>query len=139
MKTFIPKATEARSYVRDAATIFEVDDIQHVDVPVPEWTKPGQPTLYITLQSLTPDVLTKYGELIESIEGKRAANVLLVMQSAVKRNADGTATKELLFPREYTERLQNERASKVINRLARAALDLNGQTTAEDVEKAKNV
>jgi hypothetical protein len=121
-----------QQHVLSAQEILASDDIEHVDVEMPEWKLPDGSIGVVRLRSLSNDQLVEYTELIKDDDARRQGNVMLIYKCAV--NEDGTP----LFTKEHVLALQ-KKAAKPFNRLARAALTLNGVTSGQDeVEKAKN-
>jgi hypothetical protein len=105
--------------------MLDAEDIQYVEVPVPEWG--GE----VRLGSVTA------GDMLDEIEassrnGDREGTIRLVVRSLV--NADGSRV-----PQDQVEDLVKKFKKKdvrVMNRLAEAALSLNGVRT--DRTESKN-
>lgn len=112
-----------------ADEIFAVDDVEYVDVPMPEWSK-GEEVRSVRLRTLTHDELMAYTDEIKDPEKAKQGNVLIVVRSAVK--ADGSP----LFTHAQAAGLRMKSA-KAFSRLARAAIKLNG-VRQQEVEAAKN-
>jgi hypothetical protein len=109
--------------------IFNSDDIEYKDVEMPEWKRADGTVGFVRLRTMTNDELIDYSEAIEG-EGKKQANLMLVMYSAI--NGDGSR----LFTMKQLEAML-QKSAKPFNRLARAAVELNGNKLP-DAAAAKN-
>ena len=112
-----------------AADIFAIDDVEYIDVPMPEWTPKGaEVPRKIRLRTLTHDELMAYTEELKDEKNAKQGNVLIVIRTAV--NADGSP----MFTRAQAE-LLSKKSAKAFTRLAREAGILNGVRKA-DADKA---
>lgn len=110
--------------------ILATDDREYVTVEVPEWPKNGKPGT-VRLRNLSNSELIEYTEAMEGDkQAKKRGNLELVRRSAI--NASGGP----LFT-EAQVTLMLEKSAKAFNRLAKAALKLNG-VTDDDTKAAKN-
>lgn len=111
--------------------ILQADDTEYVDVEMPEWKRGDGSIGKVRLRTLTNTELVEYTEsMAKNAEAKRRGNIELIVRSAIR--PDGSA----LFSKEGAAALQ-EKSAKAFNRLAKAALKLNG-VTDDEAKQAKN-
>jgi hypothetical protein len=110
--------------------ILNADDVEYKDVEMPEWKRADGTIGYVRLRTMTNDELIEYSEQIEHEDNKKQANIMLVMFSAIA--ADGSR----LFTVKQLE-VMLTKSAKPFNRLARAAVELNGNKLP-DAAAAKN-
>lgn len=101
-----------------ADEIFNVNDIETVDIEVPEWKKSDGTAGVIRLKMMSAADLSAYTDAVDGA-AKRNAMVILIMKSAVK--ADGTP----LFDKMQLERLKTK-SVKAYSRLQKEILRING-------------
>ena len=106
-----------------AADIFAIDDLDTIDVEVPEWR--GS----IRIRKLTAEEAITFGETVDG-PARRSANVRLVIACAVDDHGKSLFTKEHLEP-------LKRKSMKAINLIATEALRFNG-LLKEDEGRAKN-
>jgi hypothetical protein len=116
------------SRVLKAADILESADLEIRDVPVPEWGKDddGSPKV-VRLQQLSAEELIKLTDEMEDKERSRDGIFIILVRCAIDDNG------AKLFTDDDVARLRKKNM-RVLNRLQREALDLNGMVP----EKAKN-
>lgn len=111
--------------------ILAADDTEFADVEMPEWSGGSAHAKKVRLRTLTNSELVEYTETMSGDkEAKRRGNIELIVRSAV--TPDGAR----LFSKDQVSMLERKSA-KAFNRLAKAALKLNG-VTDDEVTKAKN-
>ena len=115
-----------------AEQILEMDDLNTMDVEVPEWPVDGEPGV-IRLKTLTArEALTFQKQMQTSAKAREDAMVAIVVLSGV----DGGGNR--LFNAKQVELLR-DKSVKVFTRLQTAAMELNGFSTPKKDEELKNV
>lgn len=113
--------------------ILAIDDITHIDVPIPEWTPgyvDGGIARAIRIRCMTADEAMVFAESQADEVLRRDTMVRLIQQCAV--NEDGTS----VFGAGHVDALR-QKSFVVFNRLQKAILKLNGFTDDEDPVEAE--
>lgn len=113
-----------------AADIFAAEDLRHEDVPVPEWSKDGDPCV-IRMQELPADDALKFTEQMDLESNKRHGMYLIIVLCA--RDVEGNT----LFTDEDVPRLKKKKLA-ILNRLQHAALRVNGMAPEVGVALKKD-
>lgn len=116
-----------------AEAILASDDIDYVDVEVPEWKINGKPGV-IRLRAMTAEESQAYNKANETSKGDGYGYVRIVAMTAINHK-----TGDRLFT-EFQAALLKKKKSGIFIRLQDAALELNGlKDAAAAVLRAKNV
>lgn len=103
-----------------ASNIFEADDLDILDVAVPEWKTPeGEPGI-LTLQEMAADRSVLFSHMMSDPANSADGMFIILIFSAVHPE-----TKELLFTPDDIPALRKKNLD-VLNRLQRICLRLNG-------------
>lgn len=113
-----------------AEEILAADDLDYVDVEVPEWTPPGRPAHSVRLRAMTAGTAMAFAADVANEQKKREAMVRLLLECAV--DEEGVP----IFKAEHLAALQ-EKSFKVFQRLQNEALILNGFATEEGEEEGE--
>ena len=113
-----------------AEQILAADDLDTVDVPVPEWTPPGQPTASVRLKAMSARMAMQFAAEVTDESKKREAMVRLVLTCAIDDAG------EPLFTEAHLEALQ-AKSVRVFQRLQDKALVLNGFAVEEGEEEGQ--
>jgi hypothetical protein len=124
--------SEQGSKVRllSADEILGADDLDYIDVLVPEWTPPGQEPASVRLRSMSAGTAMQFAVDVADGQKRQQAMVRLLVECAI--GEDG----EPLFAEEHLEALQSK-SFKVFQRLQNEALKLNGFATEEGEEEGE--
>lgn len=114
-----------------AADIFEGDDLEALEVVIPEWRKNGEPGK-LWIRQMPCDVGLVFQDAMKIESNKEEGMYLIVIATAVDAKIEGKP----LFNAQDIERLRKKNL-KVLDRLQKLALAHNFGT-AEAVEKLKN-
>lgn len=116
------------SRILTAEQILGMDDLNTVEVEIPEWKTPdGEPGV-VRLRALTArEALTFQKQMQSNSKAREDAMINIVILSAV--NEDG----EPLFNKSQTELLR-EKSVRVFTRLQKEAMKLNGFNTDKEDE-----
>ena len=114
-----------------AEQILEMDDLNTMDVEVPEWPIDGEPGI-VRLKTLSArEALTFQKQMQTNNKAREDAMVSIVVLSAVDENG------ERLFNQKQVELLR-DKSVKVFTRLQTAAMELNGFASPKKDEDLKN-
>jgi len=114
-----------------AEQILEMDDLNTLDVEVPEWPIDGEPGI-VRLKTLSArEALTFQKQMSVNSKAREDAMVSIVVLSAVDENG------ERLFNQKQVELLR-DKSVKVFTRLQTAAMELNGFSNPNKDADAKN-
>jgi hypothetical protein len=114
-----------------AEQILEMDDLNTMDVEVPEWPIDGEPGL-VRLKTLSArEALTFQKQMQVNAKAREDAMVSIVVLSAVDENG------ERLFNQKQVELLR-DKSVKVFTRLQTAAMELNGFSNPSKDADVKN-
>jgi len=114
-----------------AEQILEMDDLNTMDVEVPEWSIDGEPGI-VRLKTLSArEALTFQKQMQVNSKAREDAMVSIVVLSAVDENG------ERLFHQKQVELLR-DKSVKVFTRLQTAAMELNGFSNPNKDADAKN-
>ena len=114
-----------------AEQILEMDDLNTLDVEVPEWPIDGEPGI-VRLKTLSArEALTFQKQMQTNNKAREDAMVSIVVLSAVDENG------ERLFNQKQVELLR-DKSVKVFTRLQTAAMELNGFSNPKRDEELKN-
>ena len=122
------------SRILTAEQILAMDDLNTMDVEIPEWkTADGEPGV-VRLKALTArEALTFQKQLNQNAKAREDAMISIVVLSAVDENGDR------IFNAKQMELLR-DKSIRVFGRLQKAAMELNGfdDKTKKREEDAKN-
>lgn len=127
-----PAEIEEKNYL-SAEDIFAADDIDFVEVEVPEWKRNGKPGV-IRLRAMNASEAIKFGEDVKDKAKLAESYVRIIALTAVKVNPDGTCGDPLFMGDVAVHNLRKKK-NAVFIRLQKAAMKLN---FPEDKEEAKN-
>ena len=114
-----------------AEQILEMDDLNTMDVEVPEWPIDGEPGI-VRLKTLSArEALTFQKQMQVNSKAREDAMVSIVVLSAVDENG------ERLFNQKQVELLR-DKSVKVFTRLQTAAMELNGFSNPSKDADVKN-
>lgn len=116
-----------------AEDIFNSEDIDYVDVTIPEWKKDGEPGV-IRLRAMNADEGIKFGEDMKDKAKMADSYVRIIALTAVKVNPDGTCGDPLFVGDVAVHKLRKKK-NGVFIRLQKAAMKLN---FPDDKEEVKN-
>lgn len=115
----LPAETPKKSRLLTAEQILGMDDLNTVDVEIPEWSINGEPGV-VRLKALTArEAMTFQKQMQSNNKAREDAMISVVVLSAVDENG------ERLFNQKQMELLR-EKSVRVFTRLQRAAMELNG-------------
>lgn len=118
-----------------AEDIFNAEDIDFVNVTIPEWKKDGKPGV-IRLRAMNADEGIKFGEDMKDKAKMADSYVRIIALTAVKVNPDGTCGDPLFMGDVAVHKLRKKK-NAVFIRLQKAAMKLNFPDSDEKAE-AKN-
>ena len=116
-----------------AEDIFNAEDIDFVDVTIPEWKKDGKPGV-VRLRAMDANEGIKFGEDMKDKAKIADSYVRIIALTAVKVNADGTCG-DPLFVGDVAVHNLRKKKNAVFIRLQKAAMKLN---FPDDKDEAKN-
>jgi hypothetical protein len=127
--------TFARNYL-SADDIFNCDDIDFVDVEVPEWKKNGKPGI-IRFRAMTANEAIDFVEQSKNADKKSDNYVRIVAATAISVNPDGS-NGDPLFKGDIAVHRLRQKKSGIFIRLQKAIMKLNNLGNDDEVKAAKN-
>jgi hypothetical protein len=125
-------AEEGKNYL-SAEDIFAADDIDFVEVEIPEWKRDGKPGT-IRLRAMNASEAIKFGEEVKDKAKLAESYVRIVALTAVKVNPDGTCG-DPLFVGDVAVHNLRKKKNAVFMRLQKAAMKLNFPDDAKEEAK----
>jgi len=110
--------------------ILDMDDLNTVEVEIPEWPVNGEPGIVILKALTAREALTFQRSMQSNVKAREDAMISIVVLSAV--DPEGNR----IFNQKQIEQLRDKNV-KVFTRLQKAAMDLNGfgQNSQENERK----
>ena len=130
--TAAPAPEDGANYLT-AEDIFNSDDIDYVEVTIPEWKRDGKPGT-IRLRAMSASEAMKFSEEVKDKAKLAESYIRIIALTAVKVNADGTCG-DPLFVGDVAVHNLRKKKNAVFIRLQKAAMKLNFPEDGEEQAK----